>query len=26
VTEGVLYRSVLSPRGARYTAVERFPL
>lgn len=26
VTEGVLYRSELSPRGARYTAVERFPL
>lgn len=26
VTEGVLYRSELSPKGARYTAVERFPL
>jgi 2'-5' RNA ligase len=26
VIEGVLYRSELSPRGARYTAVERFPL
>jgi len=24
--EGVLYRSELSPRGARYTAVERLPL
>lgn len=26
VTEGVLYRSELGPGGARYTAVERFPL
>lgn len=26
VTEGVLYRSELGPGGARYSAVERFPL